>query len=211
MAAQLFRGDLRRAGVTIHGGTALGVASEQAAPLAAVQSAPLSVLLRHMDVFSDNFYAEMLLKEVGAVQGSGGSAAAGIAVERGLLRAAGVPLAGVRTVDGSGLSLLDRWTPLGLSTLLRTMWQDADLRPYVVAALPVAGETGTLEHRMRLRPARGVVRAKTGTTANASALSGFVGDRYVFSILENGSPVQALSAEESQNRFAQVLARAAAG
>lgn len=211
MAAQLFRGDLRRAGVTIHGGTALGVASEQAAPLAAVQSAPLSVLLRHMDVFSDNFYAEMLLKEVGAVQGSGGSAAAGIAVERSLLHAAGVPLAGVRTVDGSGLSLLDRWTPLGLSTLLRTMWQDADLRPYVVAALPVAGETGTLEHRMRLRPARGVVRAKTGTTANASALSGFVGDRYVFSILENGSPVQALSAEESQNRFAQVLARAAAG
>lgn len=209
MATQLFRTDLRRAGVTIHGGSALGVATAQAAPLAEVQSAPLSVLLRHMDVFSDNFYAEMLLKEVGAVQGNAGSAAAGIAVERSLLRTAGVPLAGVRTVDGSGLSLLDRWTPLGLSTLLRTMWQEADLRPYVVAALPVAGETGTLEHRMRLRPARGLVRAKTGTTANSSALSGFVGDRYVFSILENGSPVRTLSAEDSQNRFAQVLARAA--
>jgi PBP4 family serine-type D-alanyl-D-alanine carboxypeptidase len=164
-----------------------------------------------MDVMSDNFYAEMLLKEVGAVQGNGGSAAAGIVVERGLLRAAGVPLAGVRTVDGSGLSLLDRWTPLALSALLRTMWQDADLRPYIVPALPIAGETGTLEHRMRLRPARGLVRAKTGTTDNASSLSGFVGDRYVFSILENGSPVRTLNAEESQNRFAQVLARSAAG
>jgi serine-type D-Ala-D-Ala carboxypeptidase/endopeptidase (penicillin-binding protein 4) len=211
MAAQLFRTDLRRAGVTIHGGTALGVASAQAAPLAEVQSAPLAALLRHMDVLSDNFYAEMLLKEVGAVQGTGGSAAAGIAVERGLLRAAGVPLAGVRMVDGSGLSLLDRWTPLGLSALLRTMWQDADLRPYILPALPIAGETGTLEHRMRLRPARGLVRAKTGTTNNSSALSGFVGDRYVFSILENGSPVRTVNAEDSQNRFAQVLARAAGG
>jgi D-alanyl-D-alanine carboxypeptidase/D-alanyl-D-alanine-endopeptidase (penicillin-binding protein 4) len=210
MAAQTFRRDLQRAGVTVGGGTAVDVASAQAVQLGEVASAPLATLLRHMDVFSDNFYAEMLLKEVGAVQGSGGSAAAGIAVERRLLGAAGVLLSGIRVVDGSGLSLLDRWPPAGLATLLRTMWQDSDLRPYVVAALPVAGETGTLQHRMRKAPARGLVRAKTGTTSNSSALSGFVGDRYVFSILENGSPVRTLNAEESQNRFAQVLARAAA-
>jgi len=210
MAAQLFRRYLRRAGVTVHGQAGVGVASAQAVPLAEVESAPLAALLRHMDVFSDNFYAEMLLKEVGAVQGSGGSAAAGIAVERRLLTAAGVPLGGVRTVDGSGLSRLDRWTPGGLATLLRTMWLDPDLRPYVVAALPVAGETGTLEHRMRRGAAHGLVRAKTGTTDNSSALSGFVGDRYVFSVLENGSPVRTLSAERSQDRFAQVLARATA-
>jgi D-alanyl-D-alanine carboxypeptidase/D-alanyl-D-alanine-endopeptidase (penicillin-binding protein 4) len=209
MAAQIFRRDLRRAGISVHGGTAIGNASDQAAPLGQVQSAPLATLLRHMDVYSDNFYAEMLLKEVGAVQGSGGSAAAGLTVERGLLRAAGVPLDGVRMVDGSGLSLLDRWTPIGLATLLRTMWEDPDLRPYLVSALPIAGETGTLEHRMRKGPARGLVRAKTGTTDNASSLSGLVGDRYVFSVLENGSPVRTLSAEASQNRFAQVLAAAA--
>jgi D-alanyl-D-alanine carboxypeptidase/D-alanyl-D-alanine-endopeptidase (penicillin-binding protein 4) len=209
-AAQLFRRDLRRAGITVHGGAALGVASDEAAPLAQVQSAPLSALVRRMDVYSDNFYAEMLLKEVGAVQGTFGSAPAGLAVERRLLREAGVPLGGVRMVDGSGLSLLDRWTPLGLATLLRTMWQDEDLRPYLVAALPIAGETGTLEHRMRKAPARGLVRAKTGTTGNASSLSGFVGDRYAFSILENGSPVSVLNAEQSQNRFAQVLARTVA-
>jgi D-alanyl-D-alanine carboxypeptidase/D-alanyl-D-alanine-endopeptidase (penicillin-binding protein 4) len=211
MATQLFRRDLRRAGITVHGGAALGVAAVQAVPLAAVQSAPVAVLVRHMDVFSDNFYAEMLLKEVGAVQGKSGSAVAGIAVSRRLLGAAGVPLGGVRTVDGSGLSLLDRWTPQGLATLLRTMWESPDLRPYVLAALPIAGETGTLDHRMRMGPARGLVRAKTGTTENASSLSGFVGDRYVFSILENGSPVRTLSAERTQNRFAQVLAGAARG
>jgi serine-type D-Ala-D-Ala carboxypeptidase/endopeptidase (penicillin-binding protein 4) len=210
MAAQVFRRDLRHAGVAVQGGAAIGVASAEAAPLAEVQSVRLAALVRHMDVYSDNFYAEMLLKEVGAVQGSHGSAPAGLAVERGLLRAAGVPLGGVRMVDGSGLSLLDRWTPLGLATLLQTMWQDTDLRPYLVAALPIAGETGTLRHRMRKAPAHGLVRAKTGTTDNASSLSGFVGDRFAFSILENGSPVNTVNAEDSQNRVAQVLARAAA-
>ncbi len=208
MAARLFRLDLRRAGVTVHGGTAIGVASADAVPLADVESPPVAALVRHMDVYSDNFYAEMLLKEVGAVQGSGGSAAAGLAVERRLLMDAGVPLAGVRMVDGSGLSLLDRWTPRGLAALLRTMWLDADLQPYVVPALPVAGETGTLEYRMRRGPAHGRVRAKTGTTDNSSALSGFVSDRYVFSVVENGSPVRTRNAERTQNRFAQVLARA---
>jgi D-alanyl-D-alanine carboxypeptidase/D-alanyl-D-alanine-endopeptidase (penicillin-binding protein 4) len=209
MAAQVFRRDLHHAGVAVHGGAAIGLAPEQAVQLGEVESAPVAGLVRHMDVYSDNFYAEMLLKEVGAVQGSGGSSAAGIAVERRLLGGAGVPLAGVRMVDGSGLSLLDRWTPDGLATLLRTMWQDTDLHPYLVPALPIAGETGTLEHRMRTPPARGLVRAKTGTTDNSSSLSGFVGDRYSFSILENGSPVHTLNAERSQDRVAQVLARAA--
>ena len=208
-AAQLFRSDLRRAGVGVGGTATLGVAPAGAIPLADVESAPISALVRHMDVYSDNFYAEMLLKEVGAVQGSAGSAAAGVAVTRQLLAAAGVPLAGVRMVDGSGLSLVDRWTPSGLATLLRTMWLNPDLQPYVVPSLPLAGETGTLEHRMRTGPARGHVRAKTGTTANSSALSGFVGKRYVFSIVENGRPVKTFYAEQSQNHFAQVLARAA--
>ena len=209
MAAELFLLDLRHAGVSVSGGAAVGVAPADAVQLADVESPPLSALVRHMDVYSDNFYAEMLLKEVGAVQGNEGSAAAGLAVMRPLLAAAGVPLAGVRMVDGSGLSLVDRWTPRALASLLQAMWSDPDLEPYALRALPIAGETGTLHDRMRSGPARGVVRAKTGTTNNSSALSGFVGSRYVFSILENGRPVRTLNAERSQNRFAEVLARAA--
>jgi D-alanyl-D-alanine carboxypeptidase/D-alanyl-D-alanine-endopeptidase (penicillin-binding protein 4) len=207
MAAQLFQRDLRRAGVAVSGGAAVGVAAADAVQLADVQSPPVSALVRHMDIYSDNFYAEMLMKEVGAVQGSGGSAAAGLAVTRGLLVDAGVPLGGVRMVDGSGLSLVDRWTVEGLADLLQSMWLNPDLRPYLVPALPIAGKTGTLDHRMRSGPARGLVRAKTGTTDNSSALSGFVGERYVFSIVENGRPVRTQSAERSQDRFAQVLAR----
>jgi D-alanyl-D-alanine carboxypeptidase len=59
---------------------------------------------------------------------------------------------------------------------------------------------------MRSGAATGVVRAKTGTTSNASALSGFVADRYVFSVLQNGFPVSLTWARIAQDRFAAVLA-----
>ena len=71
-----------------------------------------------MDRDSDNFTAELLLKELGAEVGAGGTTAAGAAVVRRDLAAAGVPLAGVRIVDGSGLSLDDRLTARALSVLL---------------------------------------------------------------------------------------------
>lgn len=209
-AAQLFRKDLVRAGVSVHGAGALGVATANAVPLASVQSPTVASLVRFMDTMSDNFTAEMLMKQVGAVQGSGGTAAAGIVVTRRLLSAARVPLGGVHMADGSGLSLLDRWTPAGLAAELRAMWRNPDLRPYLWRALPIAGKTGTLglEHRMRSGPAYGYVRAKTGLTDNSSALSGFAG-RYVFSIVENGYPVNTKAAWRTQDAFAQALAHAA--
>jgi D-alanyl-D-alanine carboxypeptidase/D-alanyl-D-alanine-endopeptidase (penicillin-binding protein 4) len=115
---------------------------------------------------------------------------------------------GVRIVDGSGLSLLDRFTANALVSLLTVMWNDAGVRPELLASLPVAGRSGTLVHRMRGTAAAGVVLAKTGTTSNASALSGFVGDRYVFSILNNGWPISSSWARLAQDRFAAVLAAA---
>jgi serine-type D-Ala-D-Ala carboxypeptidase/endopeptidase (penicillin-binding protein 4) len=207
-AAQFFRAALGRAGVKVTGPATLGGAGADALALADVESPTVAALVRTMDRASDNFTAEMLLKEVGAVQEGAGTTADGAGVTTGLLQAAGVPLAGVRLVDGSGLSRLDRWTPAALVALLRTMWDDPGVRPELLASLPVAGRTGTLADRMRTGPARGLVRAKTGTTDNASALSGFVGDRYVFSVLENGWPIWWTYARLSQDRFATVLASA---
>ena len=208
-AAQLFRRDLVDAGVSVRGPALTGVADANAQALGYVVSPPLASLVRFMDTWSDNFTAEMLLKQVGAVQRRAGTAAAGAAETRELLSVAHVPLAGIRIVDGSGLSRIDRWTVAGLADLLRRMWLDPDIAPRIVASLPVAGVSGTLEYRMRSGPAYGYVRAKTGTTNLASALSGFVGDRYVFSVVENGHKVKLKAAQRTQDAFAQVLARAA--
>jgi len=205
-AAMLFRAALLRAGVAVTGTTRVGVSTDDALPLAFVESPPLASIIRFMDHESDNFTAEMLLKELGAMQMGHGTSAAGATVVTRELADAGIPTAGVRIVDGSGLSLLDRLTANALTALLRAAWLDPELRSVLRAALPLAGVNGTLEDRMRTGPAHGTVIAKTGTTSEASALSGFARDRYAFSVLQNGSPVSYWWARVAQDRFAQVLA-----
>jgi D-alanyl-D-alanine carboxypeptidase/D-alanyl-D-alanine-endopeptidase (penicillin-binding protein 4) len=208
-AVGTFRRLLRRAGVTT-GPVGLGRAPQDATELGDVASATLPNVLEAMDRESDNFRAEMLLKELGAEAGTGGTTAAGAAVVRRVLAEAKIPLAGVVIADGSGLSLLDRTTARALGALLLAAWNDPVLRLPFWSALPLAGEQGTLENRMETPPARGAVRAKTGTTDEASALSGYVRQRYAFVVLQNGAPVAAWAARKAQDRFATALARVSA-
>jgi D-alanyl-D-alanine carboxypeptidase/D-alanyl-D-alanine-endopeptidase (penicillin-binding protein 4) len=205
-AALLFRDALRRAGVAVAGGAGLGKARDDDSTVASVQSPTLAEIVAWMGRVSDNFTAELLLKQLGAVDSAVGTSAGGAALVRATLASAGVSVTGVRLVDGSGLSALDRLTARALAGVLRVSWADPDVRPYLFAALPVAGISGTLHDRMRTPPARGNVRAKTGTTSLASALSGYVKRRYVFSVLENGSPVSYYWARKAQDRFATLLA-----
>jgi serine-type D-Ala-D-Ala carboxypeptidase/endopeptidase (penicillin-binding protein 4) len=204
-AAGRFRQILRARGITTEH-VAVGTAPAGAYAIAQVESQRLPQVLIDMERESDNFAAELLLKEIGAEAGGAGTTNAGAAVVTHDLAAAGVPVAGVRIIDGSGLSLSDRLTPRAIATLLRVAWDNPELREPFMRALPVAGVSGTLERRMDSKPARGVVRAKTGTTNRASSLSGYVGERYVFSILQNGFPVAAWPARKAQDRFATALA-----
>ncbi|MDQ3823181.1 MAG: D-alanyl-D-alanine carboxypeptidase/D-alanyl-D-alanine-endopeptidase, partial [Actinomycetota bacterium] len=204
-AAVVFREELRRAGVPA-GRATTGRAGPYGLPLAAVASPTLASLVRYMDRESDNFTAELLLKELGAVVAGEGTTTAGARVVTRELAASAVPLDGVRIVDGSGLSTLNRLTVAALVAMLEAAWADPTLRRPLLDALPVAGVNGTLEDRMRRPPARGQVLAKTGTTREASALAGYVRGRYVFAILQNGNPVSSWWARVAQDRFATVLA-----
>ena len=206
-AAGRFRQELRIHGVTT-GRVGLGRAADGAYTLGQVESNPLPAVLREMDRDSDNFTAEMIVKDIGAEVSEVGSTPAGMAIVRRDLAWLGIPLAGVRLADGSGLSLDDRVTARMLSLLLARMWNDPEFHQPVWAALPVAGVSGTLEHRMERRPARGAVRAKTGTTNRASALAGYARDRYAFAVVQNGFPVATWAARKAQDRFATALAAA---
>jgi serine-type D-Ala-D-Ala carboxypeptidase/endopeptidase (penicillin-binding protein 4) len=205
-AAKLLNQALAEAGTDVAGAPRTGVAAAADLPLVTAPSPPLARIVAMMDRESDNFTAELLLKELGALYGNRGSTAVGAQAVRALLANVGVPLAGVRIVDGSGLSLLDRLTAQALVAILEASWLDPDIRPTLVSALPVAGESGTLESRMRRAPARGNVIAKTGTTDEASALAGFVRGRYAFAVLQNGHPVSTTWARTAQDRFATLLA-----
>lgn len=178
-AANAFAQALGRAGIRVKGEPKPGRAEEEAAPLAAVDSPPLSAIVEHTLSLSDNEAAEVLGHQVGLATGGQGSYADGArGVER-VLAGLDVPLGGAVVHDGSGLSRQDRLDPGTLAAVLETAASGdrPELRS-VLTGLPVAGFSGSLEDRFDTSaPAgRGRVRAKTGTLTGVSSLAGVATD-----------------------------------
>ena len=153
-------------------------------------SAPLSELGAYFMKVSQNLYGESLLKAIGRTAGRGpGSLATGRSVVRAVLETWGIAPDTYAVFDGSGLSRYNEISASLVTRILRTMWESERHRGWFLAALPVAGHDGTLDNRMRNTALQRAVQAKTGTIANARALSGFLtapsGERYVFSIIAN--------------------------
>ena len=206
LAAKALTAALTKAGVHVEGRPGLGIAPAAAVLLAEDRSETLANIVRYMNHESDNYTAEMLLKQLGAVSGGAGSTAAGSRVVVATLTETGVPTTGMVIADGSGLSSLDRLTPAAIVGILHAAWLSQPLRKPFVRSLAVASVSGTM--RRRLPQLKGVVRAKTGTTDLATALSGLIGNRYAFAVIENGSPVAYWAARIAQDRFVTLLAKA---
>ena len=158
-------------------------------PLAIHTSPPLSVLAGYAMKVSQNMYAEAFLKTLARATTGRGTAAAGLGAMRSRLSAWGIPTDGLQLYDGSGLS---RYTYVTASTLVRLLthvWRSERLRGPFVAELPVGGQDGTLDLRMRGTSLARNVQAKTGTLSNVRALSGYLerpnGEKLVFSIIVN--------------------------
>jgi D-alanyl-D-alanine carboxypeptidase/D-alanyl-D-alanine-endopeptidase (penicillin-binding protein 4) len=166
------------------GGTA-PAPEEGTAPLATLPSPPMRTLAATTNVASENFYAEMLTKALGASFGAVGSTAAGLAVVRSDLAQFGVH---PRMTDGSGLSRANRTTARQVVRLLERM-HGQEIADSWRASLPVAGRSGTIRRRMRGTAAQDRCQAKTGTLIGVSALSGYCttagGNEVAFSFLEN--------------------------
>jgi serine-type D-Ala-D-Ala carboxypeptidase/endopeptidase (penicillin-binding protein 4) len=137
--------------------------------LASVQSPPLSVMLKLMDVPSDDFFAEMLTKQLGVRFGTAGSITAGAQVISNVIESFGLH---PRIVDGSGLSRSDRSSPGEVVDLLKTMWNTPTGR-ILAASLPVVGVSGTVQGIAAHTAAQGRCIAKTGTLNYVTNLAGY--------------------------------------
>ncbi|MEA2154000.1 MAG: hypothetical protein QOE11_140 [Solirubrobacteraceae bacterium] len=204
-AAARFAAKLRAAGVTVAGHSIAGLAPPSPRTIAFVPSRDVAELARFTNVPSNNFAAEMLLKELGARYGDSGTEAAGAGVVLDTLEDFGLR---PRVVDGSGLSRANRSSPRQIVMLLRRMAKP-DIAASFRASLAVAGATGTVKRRMRGTPAAGNCQVKTGTLRLVSALAGYChtagGRDVVFALQSNRA--NTFRAKAREDRMAAAIAR----
>ncbi|HEX6316867.1 MAG TPA: D-alanyl-D-alanine carboxypeptidase/D-alanyl-D-alanine-endopeptidase [Gemmatimonadaceae bacterium] len=183
---------LRDAGVVVEGAARVGGTPPGALKVTSLPSPPLAELAGVMNRESINHYAELIFRNAARVASPAGvgSASMGNALLRDFLELrVGATPQDVFAADGSGLSTLDRVTARSLVKLLSYAHRAPWSREFH-ESLPVAGRQETLRLRMRGTPAQGNLHAKTGTTNEVVALSGYVaartGEMLAFAFLYNG-------------------------
>jgi D-alanyl-D-alanine carboxypeptidase/D-alanyl-D-alanine-endopeptidase (penicillin-binding protein 4) len=205
-AAQRFAAQLRAIGVQSSGPARAGTAPAGAGEIAGQPSMDVATMIAFVNVPSNNFAAEMLLKAVGRRVGLRGSTRAGAAVVRATLAQIGLH---PRVGDGSGLSRANRTTPRDVVGLLERM-DAADVGGAFRGSLAVAGRTGTVKSRMRATLAAARCNVKTGTLRAVSALAGYCRTRggrdIAFALLMNGVR-NFTGAHAIQDRIAAAIAR----
>ncbi|MBB5939378.1 D-alanyl-D-alanine carboxypeptidase/D-alanyl-D-alanine endopeptidase [Streptomyces zagrosensis] len=179
--------------------------------LATVRSQPLSALVERALTNSDNDIAEALARHTALATGRPASFAGARDAVTAQLKKLGLPVAGARFADGSGL---DRDDKVSSALLAQVLVRAADpgqpaLRP-VLTGLPIAGFTGTLRDRYaKDAVGRGVVRAKTGTLTGVNTLAGTVVDAdgrlLTFAFVTNGTD-DPHAAQRALDRLASALA-----
>lgn len=160
---------------------------------------------------SQNLYADTLLKVIGRLADGGpATTREGRRVLRDVLEGWGIAPDQYIQADGSGLSRYNYLTANVLVAVLTRMHANERLRAAFTDGLPIAGVDGTISGRMKDTKAQGNARAKTGSIANARALSGYVtsadGEPLVFSMIVNNFNAPATQANAIIDRAVVRLA-----
>lgn len=174
-AARTFAQLLGARGVAVTGDPARMTAPDGANPLGEVRSAPMREIVRLTVQESDNTIAEVLGRLVAI---SSGDAASFDGATRSVLAAVGglgLDTSGAVIADCSGLAAGTSFPADLLVDVLVLAGSPAhpELLP-VVVDLAVGGWSGTLFDRFVDGPARGLVRAKTGSLPGVTSLAGTV-------------------------------------
>jgi len=182
---------------------------ENALHLFTYSSPFLYEIIKVINKGSQNFYAEQLLKLLGAEKKGLGSIENGINVCEGWYALVGLNPEHILMYDGSGLSHLNRVTPSQIINLLEVMYKSKNF-PFFINSLPIAGIDGTLSRRMKNSVAENRVRAKTGFISFARNLSGYAktqdNEDIAFAILVNNFNVPVKLVENLQDNICNLIA-----
>jgi D-alanyl-D-alanine carboxypeptidase/D-alanyl-D-alanine-endopeptidase (penicillin-binding protein 4) len=207
---QSLRQQLERRGIIIEKPTRVAATSTQGQRvLSTHESAPLAVVVQDLNKRSNNFMAEQVVRTLGAeIVGRPGTWDKGLEAVGRYLTNVGLPRGSYSMTNGSGLYDSNHFSAEQITTVLRAASRDFRVSAEFLSSLAVAGTDGTIAHRMAGTLAERYVRAKTGTLASVSCLSGFAGSPgrvpLIFSILMN-DVASAVEARRAQDRVAEIL------
>lgn len=184
----LFRLKWKQLGGKLNGKTVAGTAPLDARLLAEHRARALPEVVRDTNKPSDNALARTLFLSLGALEADPllGSRPLPVvsdqttyvradATVRNWMRAHGIDDSGLVIENGSGLSRIERISPLQMGGVLRAGLR-SNWAPEFLASMPIAATDGTMRRRLNGSPAAGRARLKTGTLRNVVAVAGYVPD-----------------------------------
>lgn len=208
--AETFKAILQQTGVKVAGVTKISYNPIAGQELYHHLSDPISLILKELNTFSNNFTAEQILKTIAAeTAGTPGSHANALRLVEDFLHRSHVNTQGVILQDGSGLSRANRMTTQAITDVLSSMYSRFDIGPDFITALRVMGAAGVLSQRLAKSPARGQIRAKTGTLRRVSTLAGYVatphGKVFAYAIFLNNNRCGPWRADRIEDRIVNAI------
>jgi D-alanyl-D-alanine carboxypeptidase/D-alanyl-D-alanine-endopeptidase (penicillin-binding protein 4) len=173
--------NFKQSGINVRGSVQRGSVPASALALAEVTS-PLSKVVTEMIKSSDNYYAEMITKNLAAGAGDEPlTLQAGLNAIRSFMDHVGISRLDYHLSSGAGFSQRNLISPLALCKVLDYLRGSLTANTIFLSSLPVAGIDGTLKNHMRKSAAQGRILAKTGYLKGTKELKGVVGlAGYVF-------------------------------
>lgn len=206
----LFKSLLKQLSIDVYGRVTFASAPGKLSSLGQHASKPLAEMITEMLKKSDNVIAGALFKKIGQLYNRqpGTWENSSYAVAQILARHAGVNTAGMRVLDGSGLSPDNLTTPAQMMQVLDFAYHHSTSEQFI-SALPIAGVDGTLKHRMYNIARK--VRAKTGTISGVVSLAGYAvsaqKEQLAFVIMINGSKGMGWSYKAIEDKIATALTK----
>ena len=174
-AAETFAKRLKERGITV-GKIARGTASDGAEKVGEVRSASVPEITEYFLHTSNNTITEVMCRLVAVESGAKGSIEDGTQAVVDAVESLGVDLDGAKLEDCSGLGKGSRLSVEQLAAVVQLTIDPAhSVLREVAVGMPIGGLDGTLQSRFTgTAPARGLVRAKTGSLVKTRALAGTV-------------------------------------
>lgn len=196
---------LEQMDISVSGKVKKGLCNANAKVLASVESKDLSLVLRDLMKFSNNFIAEIVSKTlVKHKMNKQGNMDDALAILSKYLKERGSKDHEIYSV--SGLSYHNKMSASSLMSLLEEADSSFDKRAEFIASLPIAQVDGTLKSRFS-GPYEGKVRAKTGLLNKVVGLAGYAqsksNKRFRFVLIYNGK--KNLATWKVRNAFDRIV------